>query len=95
MKKLRLGNILQSSFDVSELARISPWRLIGLDIHTGSPAVKVSEGCPLLTNQSINKRKICAKVRKIIQSQDFLTQFLKVKQYLKVSISFLTSPDHS
>ena len=51
----------------------------------------------LITNDYIikNKHKICAKVRNIIQSQDLLNQFLKVKQYLKVSISFLTSPDHS
>ena len=45
--------------------------------------------------QRLNKHKICAKVRKIIQSQDFLRQFLKVAQYLKVSILFLTSPDYS
>ena len=30
----------------------------------------------------INKHKICAKVRKIIQSQGFLSKFQNIKQYL-------------
>ena len=36
------------------------------------------------TQLELNKHKICAKVRKIIQRQDF--QFKKVNQNLKVSI---------
>ena len=46
-------------------------------------------------NSTYNKHKICAKVRKIIQSQDFLSQFWKYEKYIKVSISFMTSPDDS